>query len=228
MRDRKLLLSWVAGIAIAVLMFGFVLCALYLGREDVVAYDWNLDYLAVIIAFSPMLSAVASYAYLRGLILDLLGGPLGYWKSYRILFRSQLGPCLRGKVSSIMGFVHLSQKQAVSKVMSRASVNLQLRLQAVSGTMVFLVPPPSWKKMDSVVGSHVLSAFFFAGSVLLHRALVNCGLNPAWRATGQARMGLGWGDGYLLGQPNLWAVFWQVNGLPGYSRIEPICPSCLS
>lgn len=73
MRDRKLLLSWVAGIAIALLMFGFVPCALYLGREDVVACDWNLDYLAVIIAFCLMLSAVASYACLRELILDLLG-----------------------------------------------------------------------------------------------------------------------------------------------------------
>lgn len=145
-----------------------------------------------------------------------------------MLFLSQLGPHLRGKVSSIMGFVHLSQKQGVSKVMSRASVNLQLLLQAVFGTMVFVVPPPSWKKMDSVVGSHVLSAFFVAGSVPLHRASVNRGLNLAWRATGQARMELGWGDGYLLGQPNLWGVFWQVNGLPRYSRIERVCPSCRS
>lgn len=90
-RDSKALPSWVAAMAIALLMFGFVACALYLGREHVVAYDWNLDYLAVIIALPLMVSAAAFYAYLRKLILDRLGTPLGYWKTYRTILLLQLG-----------------------------------------------------------------------------------------------------------------------------------------
>lgn len=127
-----------------------------------------------------------------------------------------------------MALVYLSQKHSVSKVICGASANPQLLLQAILGMMVFVVSLPFWRKMDLVVGSHVLSAFFSASSVLVHRALVNRGLNLVSRATGQARVELGWGYGYLLGQLNLSEVFWQLDGVAPYSGIEPICSSSLS
>lgn len=226
-RDRKKLLSGVSGVAIVLLIFGFMLRTLYLGWEEIVSYDWNLDYLALIIAFSLMLSASAFYAYLWKLILDRLGTPLSYRKSYRVFFLSQLGRYLPGKVWGILGLVYLSQKEGVSKVISGASVTLQLLLQVVSGIMVFAVTLPLWRRMDSMTDLYVLFVFLAVGLVLLHPALVNRGLNLALRITGQTEMDLSWRYSYLLGHLGLWGVFWFVNGVAYYFLIGSIYSSSL-
>ncbi|MGB3906621.1 MAG: hypothetical protein WBB22_17055, partial [Anaerolineae bacterium] len=69
-QDRRRLLSRAAGIAIVLLIFGFLARTLYLGWDEIVAYDWDLDYLDLIIAFSLMLAAAAFYAYLWKVILE--------------------------------------------------------------------------------------------------------------------------------------------------------------
>lgn len=209
------------------LIFGFLARTLYLGWDEIVAYDWDLDYLDLIIAFSLMLSAAAFYAYLWKVILERLGTPLSYRKSYRIFFLSQLGRYLPGKVWGILGLVYLSQKEGVSKVTSGASVTLQLLLQVVSGLMIFAVTLPFWRDVDSVTGLYVLFVFFPAGLILLHPVLVNRGLNLALRVTGQAKVELNWGYTYLLGQLGLWGVFWLVNGVAHYFLIRSIYSSSL-
>ncbi len=226
-RHRKTLLSRVLGAAIVLLIFGFMLRTLYLSWEDIVACDWHLDYLALITAFSLMLSAAAFYAYLWKLLLERLGTPLSYRKSYRIFFLSQLGRYLPGKVWGILGLVYLSQKEGVSKVISGASVTLQLLLQVISGIVVFAVTFPFWQHRDSLPGLNLLLLLLPAGLILLHPALVNRGLNLALRATGQAQIELSWGYGYLLGQLGLWAVFWLVNGVAQYFLIRSIYSSPL-
>jgi uncharacterized membrane protein YbhN (UPF0104 family) len=226
-QNRRGLLSRVAGIAIVLLIFGIMLRTLYLAWEEIVSYDWNLNYLALIIAFSLMLSSSAFYAYLWKLILDRLGTPLSYRKSYRIFFLSQLGRYFPGKVWSILGLVYLSQKEGVSKVISGASVTLQLLLQVVSGIMVFAITLPFWGSVDSVTDLHVLFLFFPAGLILLHPALVSRGLNLALRVTGQAQMELSWRYSYLLGQLGLWGVFWLVNGVAYYFLIGSIYASSI-
>jgi uncharacterized membrane protein YbhN (UPF0104 family) len=226
-RDRKTLLSRVLGAAIVLLIFGFMLRTLYLSWKEIVAYDWHLDYLALITAFSLMLSAAAFYAYLWKLVLERLGTPLSYRKSYRIFFLSQLGRYLPGKVWGILGLVYLSQKEGVSKVISGASVTLQLLLQVISGIVVFAVTLPFWQHRDSLPGLNLLLLLLPAGLILLHPALVNRGLNLALRATGQAPIELSWGYGYLLSQLGLWAVFWLVNGVAQYFLIRSIYSSPL-
>ncbi len=224
---RKTLLSRVAGIAIVLLIFGLMLRTLYLSWEEITAFEWDFDYCALIIAFSLMLSASAFYAYLWKLILERLGTPLSYRKSYRIFFLSQLGRYLPGKVWGILGLVYLSQKEGVSKVISGASVTLQLLLQVVSGVMVFAATLPFWQDSDSTRGLRVLFLLFPAGLVFLHPALVNRGLHLALRATGQPQIELSWRYSYLLGQLGLWAVFWLVNGLAHYFLIRAIYPLSL-
>jgi len=226
-RHRKTLLSRVAGTAIAIVIFGFMLRTLYLSWPEILAYDWNLDYSALIIAFSLMLSAAAFYAYLWKLILERLGAPLSYRKSYRIFFLSQLGRYLPGKVWGILGLVYLSQKEDVSKVISAASVTLQLLLQVVSGIMVFAATLAFWQNRDSLPGLNLLFLLFPVGLILLHPALVSRGLNLALRATGQAQIELRWTYSHLLGQLGLWGAFWLVNGVAQYFLIRSIYPSPL-
>jgi uncharacterized membrane protein YbhN (UPF0104 family) len=214
-------------LAIVVIISGFLFRTLYLSWGEIAAYDWNLDYLALSVAFSLMLSAAAFYAYLWKLILERLGMPLSYRKSYRIFFLSQLGRYIPGKIWSILGLVYLSQREGVPEVISGASVVLQLLLQIVSGIMVFAVTLPFWRGMDLMTDLYVLFVFFLPGLILLHPALVNRGLNLALRLTGQPPMDLGWRYSYLLGQLGLWGVFWLVNGVAYYFLIGSIYSSSL-
>ena len=221
-RGRRNLVSRVAGIALVLLLFGVLLRNLYLSWDEVAGYDWDFNYPALIIAFSLMLLAAAFYAYLWKVILERLGTSLSYRKSYRIFFLSQLGRYLPGKVWGILGLVYLSRKEGVSKVISGASVTLQLLLQVVSGVMVFAVTLLFWRDVDSVPGLNVLFLLFPMGLILLHPGLVNRGLDLALRATGQPRMDLGWGYRYLLAQLGLWGVFWLLNGVAHSFLIQSI------
>jgi uncharacterized membrane protein YbhN (UPF0104 family) len=212
-RDKRELLSRVAGVAVVLLIFGFLARTLYLDWGEIVAYDWDFDYFALIVAFSLMLSATALYAYLWKMILGRLGAPLSYRDSYRIFFLSQLGRYIPGKVWSILGLVYLTEKKGVSKVISGASVMLLLMLQVVSGVMVFAVTLPFWGRIDAVPGLNVLLLSLPAGLILLHPAVVRRGVNLALQLTGQRETELTWSYSYLLGQLGLWVVFWLVNGV---------------
>ncbi len=226
-RHRKTLLSRVAGIAIVVLILGFMLRTLYLDWEEIVAYDWDLDYLALVVAFSLMLCTTVVYAHLWRLIVQGLGTPLSFRKSYRIFYLSQLGRYIPGKVWSILGLVYLSEKEGVSKVISGASVILQLLLQVVSGVLVFAVTLPFWWNLESMPGLYVLFILLPLGLILLHPAVVTRGVNLALRLTGQPNIELGWGYRYLLAQLGLWGVFWLINGVAYYFLIRSIGPAPL-
>lgn len=226
-RSRRKFLSRAAGVVVVVLIFAFMGRTLYLNWEQVVAYDWSLDFHALAIAFSLMLTAAAFYAFLWKLVLGRLGTPLSYRKSYRIFFLSQLGRYLPGKVWGILGLVYLSQKEGISRVISGASVTLQLLLQVVSGVMVFAVSLPFWRRVESSTNLYVLLILFPAGLILVHPAVVSRGLNLALRMTGQTEIELDWGHAYLLGQLGLWAAFWLLNGVAHYFLVKSICSSPL-
>jgi len=226
-QDKRALLTRVAGVAIVLFIFGFMLRSLYLEWDEIVAYRWTFDYLALTIAFSLMLSAAAFYAYLWKLILNRLGTPLSYRKSYRIFFLSQLGRYIPGKVWSILGLVYLSEKEGVSKVISGASVILQLLLQIVSGVIVFALGLPFWSDVDSPAGLSVLVVVSLLALVLLHPTLVTRCVNLSLRLTGQAEVELSWSYGYLLGQLALWIGFWLLNGVAYHFLIRSIEPSAL-
>lgn len=226
-QGRKALLSRAAGVAIVLLIFGFLFRSLYLEWEQVVAYRWNLNYLALLVAFGLMLLAAACYAFLWKLILERLGTPLSYRKSYRIFFLSQLGRYIPGKVWSILGLVYLSQKEGVSKVISGTSVTLQLVLQIVSGVVVFAMALPFWRDLDSSTGLVALVLLLPLGLVLLHPAVVTRGVRLALRMTGQTEIELSWSYRYLLSQLALWIGFWLLNGVAYHFLIRSLDSSPL-
>lgn len=226
-QNKKAVLLRLAGIAVVLLIFGFMFRSLYLDWEQIVAHQWDLNAVSLLVAFSLMLSAAALYAFLWKLILERLGAPLSYRKSYRIFFLSQLGRYIPGKIWSILGLVYLSEKEGVSKVMSSASVMLQLMLQVVSGVMVFAVTLPFWESMDAVPGLSILLLSLPAGLILIHPALVSRGVNLALRLTGQPETELTWSYGYLLRQLGFWAVFWLLNGVAYHFLIRSIDSSPL-
>jgi uncharacterized membrane protein YbhN (UPF0104 family) len=226
-RDHRRFLSRLAGTVIVLLIFGLMFRTVYVGWQEIVAYEWDLDWPALLIAFALMLASTALYAYLWKMILERLGAPLNYGKSYRIYYLSQLGRYIPGKIWSVLGLVYLSDKEGVSKAISATSVILQLLLQIVSGVIVFAITLPFWRNAGAGTGLYALIVLLPAGLILLHPALLSRGLNLALRITGQPGIQPNWGYGFLLGQLGLWGLFWLVNGVAQYFLIGSIYPSSI-
>lgn len=226
-RDHRLFVSRLAGTVIVLLIFGLMLRTVYVGWQDVIAYEWDLDYPALLIAFALMLASTALYALLWKLILERLGASLKYRKSYRIYYLSQLGRYIPGKIWSVLGLVYLSHKEGVSKPLAATSVILQLILQILSGVMVFAITLPFWPNAGAGTGLYGLIVLLPMGLLLVHPALLRRGLNLALRITDQPGMQPNWGYSFVLGQLGLWALFWLVNGVAHYFLIGSIYPSSL-
>jgi uncharacterized membrane protein YbhN (UPF0104 family) len=226
-RDHRVFISKLGGTLIVLVIFGLMGRTMYLGWQEVVAYQWNLDYRALLVAFALMLSSTALYAYLWKSVLERLGGTLNYRKSYRIYYLSQLGRYIPGKIWSVLGLVYLSDREGVSKATSAASVILQLALQILSGVIVFAVTLPFWRNAGVGTGLYGLIVLLPVGLVLVHPGILGRGLRLALRTTGQPAMEISWGYGYLVGQLGLWAVFWLMNGVAHYFLIGSIYPSSL-
>ena len=76
-RDKKAVLSRVAGVAILPLIFGFMFRTLYLDWEQIVTYCWNLNYISfvpwVVGFLSPVTpSGLGGDGWHPGLLAELL------------------------------------------------------------------------------------------------------------------------------------------------------------
>lgn len=223
---RKRTLLW-RGLQIAVigLIFTFLLHNLYSSWNEISRYDWSLNYSAFAIALLLMLLGSSFYAYLWKLILVRLGNPLSYRKSFRIFFLSQLGRYIPGKVWGILGLVYLSEREGIPKSLSAASITLQLILQLLSGTMIFLFTLPLWQRgIGSTRGLYPFLILLFLGLLLIHPSIVRRGLGLFSRLTRQEVISIDWNYKEILAQLALWTIFWSLNGLAHLLLINALFP----
>lgn len=223
---RMRTLLW-RGLQIAVigLIFAFLLHNLYNSWHQISAYDWSLDYSAFAIACSLMLLASSFYAYLWKLILVRLGNPLSYRKSFRIFFLSQLGRYIPGKIWGILGLVYLGEREGIPKSLSAASITLQLILQLLSGTLVFLFTLPLWQRgIAPLEGFYPFLILLPLGLLLIHPSIVRRGLGLFSRLTGQEVISIDWNYKEILAQLALWTLFWSLNGLAHLLLIKALFP----
>jgi len=224
-RGRKAFLQRGLQVVIVVLIFSFLFRNLYLNWSEISTYGWSLDYPAFAIAFSLMLLASSLYAYLWKLILVRLGNHLSYRKSFRIFFLSQLGRYIPGKIWGILGLVYLSEQEGIPKTLSAASITLQLILQVVSGTMVFLFTLPLWwRGIGSAGGLYPFLILLPLGLLLIHPSSVRRGLGLFSRLTRQEVISIEWNYKEILGQLALWTLFWSLNGLAHLLLINSLFP----
>lgn len=224
---RKRSLLW-RGLQITVigLIFALLLRNLYSSWNQISAYDWSLNYPTFAIAFFLMLLASSFYAYLWKLILVRLGNPLSYRKSFRIFFLSQLGRYLPGKIWGILGLVYLSEREGIPKSLSAASITLQLILQLLSGTMVFLFTLPLWPRGIASLrgGLYPFLILLPLGLLLIHPSIMRRGLDLFSRLTKQEVISIEWNHKEILAQLALWTLFWSLNGLAHLLLINALVP----
>lgn len=206
-------------------IFTFLLRNLYLNWNQLSTYQWSLNYLALASSLFLLLADAFLYAYLWRRILLQFGGSLGYRKVFRMVFLSQLGRYLPGKVWNLAGVIYLGSKEGVPKLISGASLGLQLLWQILSGVIVFLLTLPFWGHSPSAVGLYPLLLLLPLGVILFHPTFINWGFGFALRAMGEEPRRLDWGYRDTLGQLILWALFWVINGVAYYLMINSLTPS---
>lgn len=210
------------------LIFTFLFRNLYLNWSELSTYQWSPNYLALAGSLFLLLADAFLYAYLWRWIVLQLGGSLEYRKLFRILFLSQLGRYLPGKVWNLAGVIYLGSKEGVSKLISGASLGLQLLWQVLSGLIVFLLTLPFWGHAQPLAGSYPSLLLLPLGVILFHPAFMRRGFGFALRALGEEPRRLDWGYRDTLGQLLLWVLFWIINGVAYYLLINSLTPSPLS
>lgn len=138
------------------LIFALLLRNLYLNWSELSTYQWSLNYLALAGSLFLLLAGAFLYAYLWRRILLQFGGSLEFRKAFRIVFLSQLGRYLPGKVWNLAGVIYLGSKEGIPKVISGASLGLQLLWQILSGLIVFLLTLPFWGHSQPLAGLYLL------------------------------------------------------------------------
>jgi len=210
------------------LIFVFLFRNLYLNWSELSTYQWSLNYLALAGSLFLLLADAFLYAYLWRQILLQFGGSLGYREVVRIVLLSQLGRYLPGKAWNLAGVIYLGSKEGIPKVISGASLGLQLLWQILSGLIVFLLTLPFWGHSQPLAGLYPSLLLLPLGVILLHPAFIRRGFGFALRAMGEEPRSLDWRYRDTLGQLFLWVLFWVINGIAYYLLINSLTPSPLS
>lgn len=210
------------------LIFFFLLRTLYINWHQISAYQWSPDYRSLGAALSLLLANGLLYVHLWRLIVSGLGASLSYRKSFRVIFLSQLGRYLPGKVWMLLGAVYLGSQEGLPKLLLGVSVTLQMVWQVLSGVFIFLLSLPFWGDLQGVSHLRFLFLLIPLGLLLSHPALVSRGFNFALRLTGQEPMELRWSYGHMAMQLLLWGLFWTVNGTAYFLLIRGLTPISLS
>jgi len=210
------------------LIFAFLFRNLYLNWSELSTYQWSPNYLALAGSLFLLLADAFLYAYLWRRIVLQLGGSLEYWKVFRIAFLSQLGHYLPGKVWNLAGVIYLGSKEGVPKLISGASLGLQLLWQNLSGLIVFLLTLPFWGRSQPLAGLYPSLLLLPLGAILLHPAFIRRGFGLVLRAMGEEPQGLDLGYRDTLSQLLLWILFWVINGTAYYLLINSLTPAPLS
>jgi len=209
-------------------IFAFLLRNLYLNWSELSTYQWSLSYPALAGSLLLLLADAFLYAYLWRQIVLQFGGSLGYRESFRIVFLSQLGRYLPGKMWNLAGVIYLGSREGIPKLISGASLGLQLLWQVLSGLILFLLTLPFWGPAQPLARFYPSLLLLPLGLVLFHPALMNRGFRFVLRAMGEEPPRLAWGYRDTLSQLLLWLLFWVINGIAYYLLINSLTPSPLS
>jgi uncharacterized membrane protein YbhN (UPF0104 family) len=151
-------------------IFYFMGHHLYRNWEKVSGHNFNLDW--YLLSISILL--LPAYFFFKTLvwnwILFKMGAAISLRKCCRILFLTQLGKYLPGKVWPVLGRVYMCEKEGVSKREAFTSVLLESIFEIITGALVFFFFVFLVFKKELGGGNMlgILSAVIFLGILILH------------------------------------------------------------
>lgn len=210
-------------IGTVLLVFGFILHALYSSWTEATEYTWEIRYGVLAASFTISIISAAFSAYLLKLIAAELGANLSLRKTFRVFYLSQLARYIPGMLWGILGWAYLAEREAgVRKTISSAALILHLLFQVVSGVMVFALTIPFWEDVNDTAGLIPALLLLPFGLLLLRPRLVKRVFNLGLRLAGEQPLDMEWGHRFVLMQLTLSIVAWVGRGLASFFLINSI------
>ncbi len=223
LRRRKKPLMRMLQIGTILLVFGFILHALYSSWNEITDYAWEIRYGVLAVSFMISILSASFSAYLLKLIAARLGANLTFRTTFRLFYLSQLARYIPGMLWGILGWAYLAEREAgVRKTSSAAALILHLLFQVVSGVVVFVLTIPFWEDVNDTAGLIPVLLLLPLGLLLLQPRLVKRVFNLGLRLAGEQPLDIEWGYRFLLMQLTLSIVAWVGRGLASYLLINSI------
>ncbi len=129
-----------------IIKIGIVLIIFYFLAKNLYQNWWQIDFKQLrfnvpLLSVSSLFLFIFFLLFIFGwkLILRGLGVSLSFLKALKIIFYSQLGKYLPGKIWAIVGRMYFCQQLGVSASKAFISVVLEMALTIISGMFIFLV-----------------------------------------------------------------------------------------
>jgi glycosyltransferase 2 family protein len=171
-------------IGVVVLVLLFFMAAIYGQMPQLASYRWTFDpgYFALAGVLLVARGPVVAYGWWT--TMRLLGYPLPFGRSVRIIYHSALARYLPGQVWYAVSRVYLAEREGVPRLVTAVSIGIETAMIVVGAVLVSALSLSVWHAAPVWLGAIILAAFL--GVVLqprllfgaLNRVLVRLGRTP--------------------------------------------------
>lgn len=215
-KKHKLIFKRIIQIVLVGTIFFFLARNLYQNWNDLSSYNLKINY--YLMTFSFCLALVNPFFFSIGwnIILGQYGASIGLTKSFKILFLSNLGKYLPGKVWLFLGNAYLCGKEGISAGQSSASIATQVVLQTSSGLAIFFTTLIFWPKILSSKSYLLFIVIIPIGLISLHPSVMNKILNFVLRKMRKEPIIISLRYQTILLLFLFWCGLWILSGISQY------------
>jgi len=126
-------------IILTILIFYFLGGQLVNNWATVKTHEWQINYVYIVLAVLLVLAAFFLFSSVWKLIILSLNKNVGYIKSFKIAYLSNLGRYIPGKIWQMFGMIYLAKKEGITEEESITSFGLSQLFSIPSGLLAGLV-----------------------------------------------------------------------------------------
>jgi glycosyltransferase 2 family protein len=126
-------------IILTILIFYFLGGQLINNWSMVKAHEWHINYFYISLGVIAVLVAFFVFSSVWKLIIRSLNKDVGYVKSFKIAYLSNLGRYIPGKIWQMFGMIYLAKKEGITEEESITSFGLSQLFSIPSGLLAGLI-----------------------------------------------------------------------------------------
>ncbi len=199
----------------------------YSNWEQLKGFDWQFNYLYLILAF---VAAIFFYfiAHLRWrMILKQLGHKLSFYSSLKYWMFAELGRYIPGKLWYVMGRAYFGKKEGIRRSVVLLSTFLELSILSVTSIIVFLIGVTFVTQLDfTIIGLSILAILILL--IAIHPKIFNYFFNLALKLLKRKQHRVSIPYNKMLKIIVVVVLMWIVHGSAFYLTSKAIYPLELS
>ena len=126
-------------VVVIVLILYFLATKLITNWQQVVSFDWHLNFVYLILALFLVIGAFFLFSSVWRIIILSLDKRVGYVKSFKIAYLANLGRYIPGKIWQMFGMIYLAKKEGITEEEAVTSFGLSQLFAIPSGLLCGLI-----------------------------------------------------------------------------------------